>query len=188
MMDHLTRDNMEASIVDIIEYIGDDMNRDGLGQTPGRVVRSWDELYSGYRVTDEEIRRVLAWFEDPTDEMVIVKGIGFYSTCEHHMLPFFGTVAIGYIPNGRIIGVSKLARLVEVFARRLQVQERLTRDIATVIREAFWEDVAVQITGQHLCMMARGVRQTASEMVTTQLSGDFKYDPQTRSEFLEGIK
>ena len=179
---------VEGGVFDALKYIGEDPSREGLRRTPARVVTSWEEFYSGYRVTDDQLSEVLTTFDDPTDEMVIVKDIQFFSTCEHHMLPFFGSVAIGYIPDGKIIGVSKLARLVEVFARRLQVQERLTREIATAIRDKHWESVAVQMTGQHLCMMARGVRQTTSEMVTTQVSGSFKNHPETRAEFLAGIK
>ena len=175
-------DGPERPVQRIIEHIGANPRDAGLLRTPARVVASWDELFSGYTAELD-----LTWFDDPTDEMVIVKGIDFYSTCEHHMLPFYGSVSIGYIPTGRIVGVSKLARLVDVYARRLQVQERMTRQIADALQE-YVDSVAVSVTGQHLCMMARGVRQGASSLVTNVMTGSFREKPETRSEFIQAIK
>ena len=172
-------------VAEMIHRIGADPDDPGLIDTPSRVVRSWKELYGGYSAPDAE--SWLTWFEDPTDEMIILDGIEFYSTCEHHMIPFFGTVAVGYIPRGHIIGVSKFARLVDLFARRLQVQERLTRQIGESLTPHI-PDVAVSIRGQHLCMMARGVRQGRAVMTTNFLTGEFRDSHETRSEFFEGIR
>lgn len=172
-----------GSVRRILQYIGEDSRRDGLVESPQRVVRSWDTLYSGYKVTPEDL---LKWFDDDTDEMIICKGIQFYSTCEHHLLPFYGKVAIGYLPNGRVIGVSKLARIVNAYARRLQIQERLTRQVGELLLPHV-NGVAVHIEAQHLCMLARGVEQQESSMVTNYLTGSFREKPQTRHEFLSSI-
>ena len=171
------------SVRRVIEYLGDDPKRNGLAGTPGRVVRSWATLFEGY---DEDAASLLTWFMDDTDEMIICKGIQFYSTCEHHMLPFFGTVAIGYIPDGKVLGISKLARVVNTYARRLQIQERLTRQIGELINP-FVDGVGVHVEAQHLCMMARGVQQQDSTMVTNYLTGPFRDQPETRTEFLGAI-
>jgi GTP cyclohydrolase IA len=157
-------------------------------ETPKRVARSWSELYSGYNANAGD---QLKWFEDNTDEMVVVRGVQFYSTCEHHMLPFFGEVDIAYIPNGAILGVSKLARLVEVYARRLQVQERLARQIGEALQDTKENaplGVAVHMTGKHLCMMARGVKQQQAEMETNYLTGVFRTESATRAEFFARTK
>lgn len=177
----------DSSSIDIVtrhlEYIGEDPNRDGLVDTPSRVVKAWDEIYRGYRENPNEL---LTWFEDDTDEMVVCKNIQFYSTCEHHMLPFFGTAAIGYIPTGKVLGISKLARIVDVYARRLQVQERLTRQVGEFLEE-HTDHVAVQIEAVHMCMMARGVHQQNSSLVTNYLTGAFR-EPETRQEFLATVR
>jgi len=171
------------SVRRIIEYLGDDPKRDGLAKTPGRVVKSWETLFGGY---GEDAASLLTWFTDDTDEMIICKGIQFYSTCEHHMLPFFGTVAIGYIPDGKVLGISKLARVVDTYARRLQIQEGLTRQIGELI-DPFVSGVGVHVEAQHLCMMARGVQQQDTTMVTNYLTGPFRDKPEARAEFLGAI-
>ena len=173
----------EDNVTRILEHLGEDVTRDGLLETPKRVARSWSELYSGYNANAGD---QLKWFEDNTDEMVVVRGVQFYSTCEHHMLPFFGEVDIAYIPNGAILGVSKLARLVEVYARRLQVQERLARQIGEALQDTKENaplGVAVHMTGKHLCMMARGVKQQQAEMETNYLTGAFRTKAAARAEF-----
>lgn len=176
--------NPEHMIIDTLHFIGENPKRDGLLETPVRVIKSWDTIFSGY-TTDPN--QYLKWFEDDTDEMIISKDIRFYSTCEHHMLPFFGTVAIGYIPQGKVLGLSKLSRIANAFARRLQIQEKLTRQIADLIAP-FVKGVAVQIRGQHLCMMARGVGQHDSIMITNKLTGSFKDKAETRAEFFKAVE
>ena len=168
------------SVRRVIEYLGDDPRRDGIVGTPARVVKSWDVLFGGY---NRDASTLLTWFEDDTDEMIISKDIRFFSTCEHHMLPFFGTAAIGYIPNGKVMGISKLSRVVDCYARKLQIQERLTRQIGELINP-YVEGVAVHVEAQHLCMMARGVSQQDSAMVTNYLTGPFRDKPEARAEFL----
>ena len=171
---------------DVLVYLGEDPARNGLKDTPKRVVKSWEELFSGYDMKPEEVFTV---FEEAHDEMVILKRIRFFSFCEHHMLPFFGTVDIGYTPTGKIVGISKLARLVDVYARRLQVQERLGSQIVDAIMQHLQPTGAgVVIRAQHLCMMARGVKQPEPEMVTSALRGSFREQPKTRAEFLGLIR
>ena len=176
--------DIAGAVTRIIECVGDCPNREGLKDTPARVVSSWSELFRGYRVDPAQLLR---WFEDDTDEMIVCRGIQFYSTCEHHLLPFFGKVAIGYIPQGKVIGVSKLARIVDACARRLQIQERLTRQIGELLAPHVL-GVAVHIEAQHLCMMARGVSQQESTLVTNYLTGPFRENPETRSEFFATIR
>ena len=176
-------ENKEQLVKSIIQAIGDDPTRAGMLETPNRVVRSWSELFSGYT---NEID--LKWFEDDTDEMVIVRDIEFFSTCEHHMLPFFGTADVGYIPNGAVVGLSKIARLVDNKARQFQIQERLARDIGNSLQNAATEypplGVAVVRKGQHLCMQARGVRQQNAVMETNYLTGIFRESISAKQEFL----
>ena len=174
MADHVTR---------MMQYWGEQTGRDGLIKTPERVVRSWEELYAGYKLNGED---VLTWFEDDTDEMIVVKNITFYSTCEHHLLPFFGTINVGYIPNGSILGASKVGRVAHIYSRRLQVQERLARQIGQSL-EAHVLGVAVNIQAQHFCMMARGINQDTSRLVTNYLTGYFRDRPDTRAEFFTAI-
>ena len=175
--------DIASSVLRCLQYLGEDPSRDGLRNTPRRVVASWSQLYGGYAV---DLSGVLRWFDDPTDEMIISKDIQFYSMCEHHMLPFFGTAAVGYIPNGKVIGISKLSRIVEAYARRLQTQERLTQQIGQALEDVV-QGVGVHITAQHLCMMARGVNQQHSEMVTNYLTGPFRDKPEARNEFLMAV-
>jgi GTP cyclohydrolase I len=171
----------------IIKAIGDDPDREGLKDTPLRVVKSWGRLFGGYREKAEDVLQTV-FVEGACDEMVLLKDIEFYSTCEHHMLPFFGKCSIGYIPSGRVVGISKLARLVEVFARRLQIQERLTTQIADALCTHLQPSgVMVVMEAQHFCMTARGVEKQDSIMVTSAIRGVFKL-PEVRQEFLRLTK
>ncbi|HET9982691.1 MAG TPA: GTP cyclohydrolase I FolE [Longimicrobiales bacterium] len=169
---------------EMLRRLGEDVEREGLRRTPERVEKSLHWLTRGYQM---DVRRVVgdALFEEDHRNMVLVKDIEMYSLCEHHMLPFFGKVHVAYIPNGRIVGLSKVARLVEVFARRLQVQERLTEQIAQAMEDVLKPaGVGVIIESQHLCMMMRGVEKQNSRMVTSAVRGAFRDDPKTREEFL----
>ena len=169
---------------ELIRRIGEDPDRDGLRRTPERMERSWSFLTKGYAQTVEEVLHG-ALFDVEYDEMVIVKDIEFYSMCEHHLLPFYGKAHIAYVPSHKVIGLSKVARLVDVFARRLQVQERLTRQISDAIEEAIQpQGVGVILEAQHLCMMMRGVEKQHSKTVTSAMLGAFKTQMQTRNEFL----
>lgn len=174
---------IEDTIRFILDYIGEDVAREGLRNTPARVIRSWAYLFKGYKEDPEKLMTVFT--EGACDEMVILKGVEFYSTCEHHMLPFFGTISIGYIPRGRVIGVSKLARLVEVYARRLQTQEKMTSQIASIImRQLKPLGVMVICQAKHLCMIARGVQKQNSVLVTSAVRGVFREKIEAREEFL----
>ncbi|MFH1428610.1 MAG: GTP cyclohydrolase I FolE [Candidatus Margulisiibacteriota bacterium] len=178
---------MDKQFKSIIEHIGEDINRDGLKDTPGRAARAFEYLTKGYK---EDVKTVInnALFETESDEMVIVKDIELYSLCEHHMLPFFGKCQVGYIPNKKVIGLSKIARIVDVFARRLQVQENLTMQIANAIMAHSGAlGCGVIIEAQHLCMMMRGVEKQNSVMQTSCMLGCFRSEPATRAEFLSLI-
>ena len=184
MSNQLEEVSFEELVAEIITRLGDDPEREGLTRTPLRVMKSLEFLTSGYRT---DIGNVIngALFEETNKNMVLVKQIEVYSLCEHHLLPFFGKVHIGYVPNGKIVGLSKMARIVEVFARRLQVQERLTEQIA----QAVWDliepaGVGVVIEAQHLCMMMRGVQKQNSKTVTSAMRGTYLDDSMTRTEFL----
>lgn len=169
---------------ELLGRLGEDPSRDGLLKTPERMTKAMDFLTHGYSMSATEILRG-ALFDVDYDEMVIVRDIEFYSLCEHHMLPFFGKAHVAYIPKGKVIGLSKVARLVDVFARRLQVQERLTRQVAEAIDEAIApQGVGVIIEAQHLCMMMRGVEKQQSMTTTSAMLGAFKDLAQTRNEFL----
>ena len=173
---------------ELIRRIGEDPTRDGLVDTPRRMEKSMAYLTRGY---DQSVSEVLhqALFDVDYDEMVIVKDIEFFSLCEHHLLPFFGKAHVAYVPNGKVVGLSKTARLVDVFARRLQVQERLTREVADAIDEAIHpQGVAVILEAQHLCMMMRGVEKQHSSTVTSAMLGVFKTQLQTRNEFLSLVR
>ena len=175
---------IETLIHELLVEIGEDPQREGLQKTPHRVAAAFEFLTSGYRT---DINRLLngAVFTQETNSMVIVKNIEVYSMCEHHMLPFFGRCHIGYIPTGRVFGVSKLARLVDMFARRLQLQERLTEQISQAVFDSIdARGVGVMIEARHLCMMMRGVEKQNSEMVTSSVLGTFRDSETTRDEFL----
>jgi GTP cyclohydrolase IA len=173
---------------EIIRRIGEDPDRDGLLKTPERMVKSMAFLTRGYSQTVDDVLHN-ALFDVDYDEMVIVKDIEFFSLCEHHLLPFFGKAHVAYVPSGKVIGLSKTARLVDVFARRLQVQERLTRQISDAIEAAIHpQGVAVILEAQHLCMMMRGVEKQHSSTVTSAMLGVFKTQLQTRNEFLSLIR
>ena len=173
---------------ELLRRMGEDPTRDGLTDTPKRVEKSMDFLTRGYGQTVTEVLHD-ALFDVDYDEMVIVKDIEFFSLCEHHMLPFFGKAHIAYIPNGKVVGLSKTARLVDVFARRLQVQERLTSQVADAIQEAIQpQGVAVILEAQHLCMMMRGVEKQGSSTITSAMLGVFKTQQQTRNEFLSLVR
>jgi GTP cyclohydrolase I len=175
---------MNELIRKILAELGEDPSRDGLLRTPERVDRSLRYLTSGYKRNPDELLNG-ALFDVAYDEMVIVKDIEIFSLCEHHLLPFFGKCHVAYIPNGKIIGLSKIPRLVDMFARRLQVQERLTTQIAETIREKIHpKGVAVVIEAQHLCMIMRGVEKQNSIAVTSSMLGGFKENQNTRNEFL----
>ena len=184
MSSDLSGASFEDLVAEMIRRLGDDPDREGMKRTPERVAESMEFLTRGYGMKpDDEINGAL--FEETHRNMVLVKDIEMYSLCEHHLLPFFGRVHVAYIPNGKIIGLSKTARLVEMFARRFQVQERLTDQIA----EALWDlmepgGVGVVIEAQHLCMMMRGVQKQNSKTVTSAMRGLFLEDHRTRDEFL----
>ncbi|GAC1357641.1 MAG: GTP cyclohydrolase I FolE [Acidobacteriaceae bacterium] len=172
---------------ELLRRMGEDPDRDGLQRTPERMERSTAFLTRGYSQTVEEALNG-ALFDVDYDEMVMVKDVEFYSQCEHHLLPFFGKAHIAYVPRGKVVGLSKLPRVVDVFARRLQVQERLTRQIAEAIRDAIHpQGVAVILEAQHLCMMMRGVEKQHSHTTTSAMLGVFKTQLQTRAEFLSLI-
>lgn len=181
-------DPIEGLVHSLLEELGQDPARDGLLRTPGRVARSLRFLTEGYAQDPIAILND-AVFEESYDEMVLVKDIDFYSLCEHHLLPFFGRLHVAYIPDGRIVGLSKLPRMVGMFARRLQVQERLTTDIASAL-DTVLRPKGVAVVGEaiHLCMMMRGVEQQNAFAITSSLRGVFSEDPKTRAEFMELIR
>lgn len=178
--------DVEDAVVRQIEYIGEDPGREGLAETPARVVRAWGELFAGYK---QRPATILKTFEDGAcDEMVLLKDIELYSTCEHHLLPFVGKAHIAYIPDGRVVGVSKLARLLEVYARRLQIQERLGQQVTTALMEHIKpKGAACIIEAQHLCMQARGIQKQGSVMTTSSLRGVFLEKPEARAELMRLI-
>jgi len=188
-MNHSERLAEREEIVEsLLRSIGEDPSREGLLRTPERVSRSFEELTQG---ADESLETVVGEgvFREDCSEMVIVKDIEFYSLCEHHMLPFYGRVHVAYIPDGRIIGLSKIPRIVDMFARRLQVQERMTSQIAEAIQEVLQpKGVGVVADAAHLCMMMRGVQKQNSSTMTSCLVGSFRSDPRTRSEFLDLVR
>ncbi|MCU1284495.1 MAG: cyclohydrolase [Acidobacteriales bacterium] len=184
----LTSASLEDLMREVLVRIGEDPNRDGLQRTPERVDRSLHFLTRGYQENPEKILQD-AMFDVTYDEMVIVKDIEMFSLCEHHMLPFFGKVHVAYLPQGKVIGLSKIPRLVDIFARRLQVQERLTTQIAETIQHAINPlGVGVVIEARHLCMMMRGVEKQHSSAVTSSMLGAFRNEHETREEFLALIR
>jgi GTP cyclohydrolase I len=183
--DQAVADPVAPLIEQLIRELGEDTEREGLQNTPDRVARSLRFLLSGYELNVADVING-AVFAESYEEMVLVRDIEVYSLCEHHLLPFFGKAHVAYLPRGRILGLSKLPRIVEVFARRLQVQERLTTQIATALDEALDPyGTAVVIDASHLCMMMRGVEKQNSRTVTSALTGAFQDDPKCRGEFLE---
>jgi GTP cyclohydrolase I len=174
----------EELVAEMIRQLGDDPDREGLKRTPERVAKSLAFLTQGYGMKSEDVING-ALFEEGHQNMILVKDIEMYSLCEHHMLPFFGKVHVAYVPNGKIVGLSKIARLVEVYARRLQVQERMTDQIAQAIWERVEpEGVGVVVEAYHLCMMMRGVQKQNSKTITSAMRGSFLEDQMTRDEFL----
>ena len=179
---------IESLVRQLLVELGEDPTREGLAKTPLRVAKALAFLTHGYRADPEEVINQ-ALFTQTTSGMVIVKDIELYSLCEHHLLPFFGRCHIGYIPNGKVFGVSKLARLVDMYARRLQLQERLTEQISQVVMDEIGaKGVGVMIEARHLCMMMRGVEKQNSSTVTSCLLGLFRKDERTRAEFLQLVR
>jgi GTP cyclohydrolase I len=185
MSDHAANPKLAELVQHMLTELGEDASRQGLQRTPERVAKSLAELTSGATQTVADVVGQ-GVFDEDCSEMVVVKDIEFYSLCEHHMLPFFGRVHVAYIPDGKIIGLSKIPRIVDVFARRLQVQERMTVQIAEALQEVLApEGVGVVVDASHLCMMMRGVQKQNSSTTTSCLLGRFRTDPRTRSEFLD---
>jgi GTP cyclohydrolase IA len=181
------RSEVEAAVRTILRFVGEDPDREGLLDTPDRVARMYIELTEGYREDPTSLIND-ALFTVNYDEMVIVKDIDFYSLCEHHLLPFIGKAHVAYIPDGRVLGLSKIPRIVEMFARRLQVQERMTVQIAEFINQAVHPiGVAVVIEASHLCMSMRGIRKANAFMKTSHVLGIFRRDAKTRGEFMEHL-
>jgi len=181
-------ERVESLIRELLVELGEDPDREGLKRTPQRVAKSWEFLTKGYQ---QEPREVLnqALFGAAGSNMVILRNIEIFSLCEHHLLPFFGRCQVGYIPRGKVLGVSKIARLADIFARRLQIQERLTEQIAQAVMEATGAmGVGVVMEAKHLCMMMRGVEKQHSSMVTSAVLGSFRSDQKTREEFLSLIR
>ena len=175
---------IKTAVVSLIEAIGEDPQREGLADTPGRIAEMYAELFAGINVDPREELKV--GFEESHREMVIVRDIPFYSMCEHHLLPFYGVAHIGYVPNvdGRVVGASKLGRVVEIVAKRPQIQERMTTEIADTIMDGIKPDgVAVVVQAEHLCMIMRGVKKPGSTIVTSALRGTFRSKAETRTEF-----
>lgn len=178
---------MENEIKSIIEQIGENPNREGLKETPQRVERAYKEIFSGYSQDSKDLMKTFT--EGTCREMVILKNCEYYSTCEHHMFPFFGHISIGYIPNGKVIGISKLARLVDCFSKRMQIQERMTTEIADcIMNELDAKGVMVVCEGVHFCMRSRGVKKQDASMVTSAIRGNFLENDALRAEFLSLIK
>lgn len=175
------------AVKDILHEIGEDPEREGLLKTPERVARMYAEITAGYRTDPVQLING-ALFDVDYSEMVLVKDIEFYSMCEHHMLPFFGRAHVAYIPNGKVIGLSKIPRIVEMYARRLQVQERMTAQIANFLEEVLHpKGIAVMVEGAHMCAMMRGVKKSETNMTTRMMLGDFKEDAALRSEWMAMI-
>jgi GTP cyclohydrolase I len=183
-----SRAEAQAAVRVLLRWAGDDPDREGLKATPDRVVRSYEEFFSGYDQDPEEI--LARTFEEIAgyDDMVVLRGIRFESYCEHHMVPIIGIAHIGYLPNNRVVGISKLARVLEIFSKRLQIQEKMTAEIANTIDRALKpQGVAVVIEGEHQCMTTRGVHRPGVNMVTSQMMGVFRDNEATRKEFLSII-
>ena len=183
-----SREQAERAVRTLIEWIGEDPDREGLSDTPSRVVRSYEELFGGYRLDPADL--LARTFEEVAayDEIVLLKGVRVESFCEHHMLPIIGVAHVAYYPRGRVVGISKLARVIDAYAKRMQIQERLTAQIAEAIQSVLDPiGVAVMIESEHQCMSIRGVHKQGVGMVTTRMLGCFKDDPAQRREFLQLI-
>jgi len=184
-----TQEEAEEAVRTLILWAGDDPEREGLLETPARVARSYNEFYAGYEQDPEQV--LMKTFEETGgyDEMVLIRDIAVDSHCEHHMVPISGKAHVAYIPNNRVVGISKLARVVEIFSKRLQIQEKMTVDIAaTIDRVLKPQGVAVVIEASHQCMTTRGIRKPGADTVTSQMLGSFRDDPSTRREFLAMIR
>ena len=178
---------VEASVRDMLRAIGEDPDREGLRDTPRRMAAMYMELFEG--LSQDPVAALSVGFEENHDEMVILREIPFYSMCEHHFMPFHGQAHVGYLPDGHIVGLSKIARALEIFARRPQIQERLTTQLASCIEEVVGaRGVGVVIEAEHLCMTSRGIRKPGSKMVTSAMRGEFRVDDRTRQEFLGLIR
>jgi GTP cyclohydrolase I len=184
-----TQEEAEEAVRTLILWAGDDPDREGLLETPARVVRSYNEFYAGYDLDPEQV--LMKTFEETGgyDEMVLIRDIAVESHCEHHMVPISGKAHVAYIPNQRVVGISKLARVVEIFSKRLQIQEKMTVDIAETINRVLQpQGVAVVIEASHQCMTTRGIHKPGADTVTSQMLGSFRDDPSTRREFLAMIR
>jgi GTP cyclohydrolase I len=182
------RDQIPELIESLLGELGEDPSRQGLKATPARVSRALRELTDGYRIDPAGIIAG-AVFDQDYDEMVLVKDIPFYSLCEHHMLPFFGSCHVGYLPKGKVVGLSKIPRLVAAFAHRLQLQERMTKEIAEALNDGVApKGVGVVVEARHLCMEMRGVQKPGGQLITSCMLGTFRKDPRTRAEFLELVR
>lgn len=187
-MERPSREQTEEAIRTLLRWIGDDPDREGLVATPGRVARAFEDWFSGYQDDPVEYLRRTFYEVDGYDEMIVLRDISFESHCEHHMAPIIGKAHVGYLPDRKVVGISKLARVVETFARRLQVQESMTAQIAHCISEVLKpKGVGVVIEGVHQCMTTRGIHKSGVSMITSQLLGQFRADPRTRAEFLNII-
>ncbi|PCJ29336.1 MAG: GTP cyclohydrolase I FolE [Rickettsiales bacterium] len=184
-----TKDQAEQAVKLLLEYIGEDVNREGLKETPARVVRSYAELFAGYALPIEDVLSKTFTDVSEYNDVVLLKKIKFTSLCEHHMLPFYGTVDIAYIPGGEVLGISKLARLVDMFSKRLQIQERMTFEIANSLHSHLNPGgVAVRVSAVHSCMSARGVAKNGAVMDTTYFTGEYHEHAEKRKEFLDSIR
>ncbi|OFW65412.1 MAG: GTP cyclohydrolase I FolE [Actinobacteria bacterium RBG_16_68_21] len=187
-VDEVYDPELEANVREMIVQLGEDPEREGMVRTPLRVAKAMDFLTSGYTTSLDEIVNN-AIFESDADEMVLVKDVEFYSLCEHHMLPFFGKAHVAYMPDKRIIGLSKIARIVDLYSRRFQVQERLTNQVADAIEQVLDpHGVAVVMEASHFCMMMRGVQKQGSSMITSAMRGGFRSNPSSRAEFMNLIR
>jgi GTP cyclohydrolase IA len=186
--DGIEKEMIKAAVRDILTAVGEDVDRQGLQRTPERIAKMYDEILAGYRTDPVKLVND-ALFDVEYDEMIVVKDIEFFSMCEHHMLPFFGRAHVAYIPRDKVIGLSKIPRIVDMFARRLQVQERMTQEIADMVEQILRpQGVAVVVEGSHMCSMMRGVEKEHARMVTSAMRGAFKESQITRNEFMDHLK
>ena len=187
-MSRPTREETENAVRTLLKWIGDDPDREGLTATPSRVAKAYEEWFVGYKEDPVEFLRRTFYEVDGYDEMIVLRDITFESHCEHHIAPILGKVQVGYLPDRKVVGISKLARVVETFAKRLQVQETMTAQIANCINDVLKpKGVGVVVEGMHHCMTTRGIHKSGVAMMTSQLLGDFRADPRTRAEFLNII-